>query len=149
MCGYRFQYKKRRQRLNHTLWREYVHNKQTLQELSDKHNRSTRTIRQYLDDCDTLNFPEDFEPQPTVIVADTTFWGRSYGVCVFRSWNLKRNIWWGEVSSEKQFHYYYGRKILEERGWTFIAAVIDGRRGLSTVFTVSYTHLTLPTIYSV
>ncbi len=31
-------------------------------------------------------------------------------------------------------HYHYGRKILEERGWTFIAAVIDGRRGLATVF---------------
>ena len=30
--------------------------------------------------------------------------------------------------------YYYARKILEERGWTFTAAVIDGRRGLSTVF---------------
>ena len=50
------------------------------------------------------------------------------------SWDLIRNIWWGEVSSEKQAHYYYGRKILGERGWTFTAAVIDGRRGLSTVF---------------
>ena len=73
-------------------------------------------------------------PQPTVIVADTTFWGRSYGVCVFRSWNLKRNIWWNQVSSEKKYHYQYGRQILEEKGWTFTAAVVDGRRGLSTVF---------------
>jgi hypothetical protein len=55
-------------------------------------------------------------------------------VVVFRSWNLKRNLWWQEVSSEKQAHYYYGRKILEERGWTFEAAVVDGRRGLATVF---------------
>jgi hypothetical protein len=31
-------------------------------------------------------------------------------------------------------HYYYGRRILEERGWVFTAAVIDGRRGLATVF---------------
>ena len=38
------------------------------------------------------------------------------------------------MSSELMAHYYYGRKILEERGWTFIAAVIDGRRGLATVF---------------
>lgn len=76
----------------------------------------------------------DFTPQSTIIVADTTFWGRGYGVCVFRSWNLKQNIWWNEVSSELMAHYHYGRKILEERGWTFIAAVIDGRRGLATVF---------------
>jgi hypothetical protein len=76
----------------------------------------------------------DLIPQATIIVADTTFWGRSYGVCVFRSWNLKRNIWWSEVSSELMAHYHYGRKILEARGWTFIGAVIDGRRGLATVF---------------
>ena len=30
--------------------------------------------------------------------------------------------------------YYYGRKILEDRGWTFTAAVVDGRRGMTTVF---------------
>jgi len=77
---------------------------------------------------------DDLVPQPTIIVPDTTFWGRHYGVVVFRSWTLKRNIWWNEVASEKVAHYYYGRKILEERGWTFTAAVVDGRRGLATVF---------------
>lgn len=53
---------------------------------------------------------------------------------VFRSWNLKRNIWWQEVPSERVIHYHYGRKILEDRGWSFTAAVVDGRRGLATVF---------------
>jgi len=86
-----------------------------------------------LDEYD-ISTPEDITPQTTIIVPDTTFWGRSYGVCVFRSWNLKRNIWWNEVPGEKVAHYYYGRKILEERGWVFSAAVVDGRRGLSTVF---------------
>jgi len=81
-----------------------------------------------------VSVPDDLIPQPTIIVPDTTFWGRSYGVCVFRSWSLKRNIWWNEVSGEKVAHYRYGRKILEERGWTFQAVVVDGRRGLATVF---------------
>lgn len=76
----------------------------------------------------------DIAPRPTVIVPDTTFWGRSYGVCVFRSWDLRKNIWWSEVLSERVAHYHYGRKILEERGWTFVAAVVDGRRGLANVF---------------
>lgn len=31
-------------------------------------------------------------------------------------------------------HYYYAKKILEEKGWTFTAAVVDGRRGLINVF---------------
>lgn len=77
---------------------------------------------------------EHLDPQETIIVPDTTFWGRSYGVCVFRSWNLKRNLWWHEVSGEKVIHYQYGRKILEEKGWGFTAAVVDGRRGLASVF---------------
>ncbi len=89
-------------------------------------------VRKQLDAYEVEN--DDLKPQPTVVVPDTTFWGRGYGVTVFRSWNLKRNIWWNEVESEKQAHYYYGRKILEDKGWTFTATVIDGRRGLATVF---------------
>jgi hypothetical protein len=69
-----------------------------------------------------------------VIIVDTTFWGKEYGVTVFRSPALKRNIWWDEVEREKQAIYFYGRKILEEKGWEFLAAVVDGRRGLATVF---------------
>ncbi|MEK7070419.1 MAG: hypothetical protein AAB966_01295 [Patescibacteria group bacterium] len=30
--------------------------------------------------------------------------------------------------------YYYGRKILENKGWVFTSAVVDGRRGMTTVF---------------
>jgi hypothetical protein len=90
-------------------------------------------VRRRLDEYDsprTVPTP----PQPTVIVCDTTFWGRHYGVCVFRSCNLKKNIYWQEVNQELMMHYHYGRKILEGEGWTIQAAVIDGRRGLATVF---------------
>lgn len=69
-----------------------------------------------------------------VVIADTTFWGRHYGVCVFRSPLLRGNIWWNEVEREIMANYYYGRKILEAKGWRFTAAVVDGRRGLTTVF---------------
>ena len=115
------------------LWSEYTHGKQTLVELGEKYERTSWRVRNKLDDHFVF-MPKDITPQTTIIVPDTTFWGRNYGVCVFRSWNLKRNIWWNEVPGEKVAHYYYGRKILEERGWIFSAAVVDGRRGLATVF---------------
>lgn len=84
---------------------------------------------------DTIIVPASkIASQPTVVIADTTFWGRRYGVCVFRSAELKKNIWWHEVVSELMAHYYYAKKILEERGWSFTAAVVDGRRGLFNVF---------------
>lgn len=115
------------------MWDEYTHGKQTLPELGEKYGHTSWWVRNKLDDH-TVAMAKDSVPQATIIVPDTTFWGRSYGVCVFRSWNLKRNIWWNEVPGEKVSHYYYGRKILEERGWVFLAAVVDGRRGLATVF---------------
>jgi hypothetical protein len=31
-------------------------------------------------------------------------------------------------------HYHYGRKILETKGWEFLAVVVDGRRGFLNVF---------------
>ncbi|MFZ1075561.1 MAG: hypothetical protein WAN50_04280 [Minisyncoccia bacterium] len=84
---------------------------------------------------DTVSVPiAETEPHTTVVIADTTFWGRHYGVCVFRAWPLAKNIWWHEVASELMVHYRYARQILEERGWVFTAAVVDGRRGFLKVF---------------
>ncbi len=115
------------------LWHEYTHGKQTLIELGEKFDHTSWWVRNKLDEH-IVSMPTDITPQTTIIVADTTFWGRRYGVCVFRSWDLKRNIWWNEVPGEKVAHYHYGRRILEEQGWVFLAAVVDGRRGLATVF---------------
>lgn len=132
-CRYRFQYKKREGQLKQKLWGEYSGGKQTLTEIGTKIGHSYKWVRNKLDEVE-VSLPEDITPVPTIIVPDTTFWGRGYGVMVFRSWTLKRNLWWSEVASERVANYYYGRKILEARGWTFIAAVIDGRRGLANVF---------------
>lgn len=115
------------------MWNEYTHGKQTLAELGETYHKSHVWIRARLDEH-IGETSSDLTPQSIIVVPDTTFWGRHYGVVVFRSWNLKRNIWWNEVTSETQAHYRYGRKILEEDGWTFSAAVVDGRRGLATVF---------------
>lgn len=73
-------------------------------------------------------------PQKVVLIVDTTFWGRTYGVCVFFAHTLKRAIWWHEVKSERMAHYLYGRQILESQEWTFSAVVVDGRRGFFSVF---------------
>ena len=89
-------------------------------------------VRQRLDE--SIPDKKEIAPQSTVVISDTTFFGKTYGVCVFRSPELKKNIWWTEVSKEIMATYYYGRKILEDRGWIFTAAVVDGRRGMTTVF---------------
>lgn len=73
-------------------------------------------------------------PQEVIIVADTTFFGRAWGVVVIRSTNLKRNIYCKDVDSELMAHYYYARKILESDGWVIKGVVVDGKRGMLKVF---------------
>jgi hypothetical protein len=114
------------------LWSGYADSKQTLVQLGASALKSYKWVRSHLDHV-TITIPT-LTPHKTVLVVDTTFWGRSYGVCVFFSKELKRAIWWHEVESERMSHYHYGRKILEAKGWSLSAVVVDGRRGFLNVF---------------
>ncbi len=131
-CSRLFQSQRRPEKLREKLWGAYVGGKQTLAQLASAAGRSHAWVRGKLDAV-SVSVP-DIAPQKTVLVVDTTFWGRAYGVCVFFSVALKRAIWWHEVEGERMAHYHYGRKILETAGWTFTAVVVDGRRGFVNVF---------------
>ena len=106
--------------------------KQTLKQIGKDTGRGHKWIRSRLDT--TILKKKEITPQSTVFICDTTFFGRTWGVCVFRAPNLKRNIWYTDVTKEVMATYYYGRKILEDRGWIFTSCVVDGRRGMTTVF---------------
>ena len=106
--------------------------KQNLKQLSRDTGRGRKWVRNRLDEI--VRVKKEVAPQATVLIVDTTFFGKTYGVCVFIAPLLKRNIWWTEVSKEIMATYYYGRKILESKGWVFLAVVVDGRRGMTTVF---------------
>lgn len=103
-----------------------------MDQLSTTYHRSEKWIRNQLDHAPVKKF--FLLPQPVVVIADVTFWGRNYGVLVFRSFDLKQNLYWTEVSSETALVYREGRAILEDIGFTFDAVVIDGRRNIRGVF---------------
>jgi len=63
-----------------------------------------------------------------------TFWGRGYGVMVFRSTLLKQNLWWKESLFETPWIYQEGIRHLIREGWNITGAVIDGKRGVAGVF---------------
>lgn len=63
-----------------------------------------------------------------------TFWGRGYGVLVFRSPTMKRNLWWKESLFETPWVYGDGLRTLERQGWAIQGVVIDGKRGVAQVF---------------
>jgi hypothetical protein len=110
----------------------YVWKRQTYAQLSATTGRSVRSIQRDLDAAREDARP--LVPQPTCVAADMTFWGRGYGVLVFRSPTLKRNLWWTESLFETPFVYSEGLAALRAAGWTIIGAVIDGKRGVARVF---------------
>lgn len=69
-----------------------------------------------------------------IAVADTTYWGRGYGVLVIRCPRMKKNLHFHEVVTESPAEYLKGRQELEGQGYVIEAAVIDGKRGVSAVF---------------
>ncbi len=114
------------------LFRAYVWNRQSIAQLAEQEHRSHVWIKKQLDSVESIRTPTP--PSKTVIAADMTFWGRGYGVCVFRSPALKENLWWKESQFETPWIYEAGLHQLQQEGWTVTAAVIDGKRGVAHVF---------------
>ena len=73
-------------------------------------------------------------PQPVVVIADVTFFGRSSGICVIRAPHLKKNFYVQEVQTESVDVYRQGRIALERHGYILKAIVLDGRPGVRQIF---------------
>lgn len=101
-------------------------------QLAERTERSHVWVRKQLDAVLVTLSP--LAPQSVVVAADVTFWGRSYGVCVFRAPHLKDNLWWKEVAAETPLVYGEGWHALAKQGMTVQGVVIDGKRGVAKVF---------------
>jgi len=76
----------------------------------------------------------DIMPRPIVVVADATFFTRSYGILRFRDPNSKQNLIWKEIHSETPGQYEQLKNELEIQGYWIKAAVLDGKRGVRNIF---------------
>jgi hypothetical protein len=123
---------KQQQRMQRTLVNEYVWKRQTLAQIAERTGRSHVWVKKQLDAA--LERERVLLPRSTSIAADMTFWGRGYGVLVFRSPLLKKNLWWTASQVETPFVYSQGLVELQKQGWTITGAVIDGKRGVAQVF---------------
>jgi len=111
-----------------------VWGKQTISDLAKEHSKSGKWIGQQLDQIQIKTSDNSIKPQPIVVVADTTFFGRTYGIAVLREPNLKKNLYWQEIINENADVYWRSRTGLEKQGFTIQAVVIDGKKCLKSVF---------------
>ncbi len=132
VCCTQFQSSRRPVRTQQTLLDAYVWGRQTIEQLAEQTGKSHVWIKKQLDTAPVTI--RNLIPQTTVIAADMTFWGRGYGVIVFRSPSMKENLCWTESQLETPWVYKNGLDHLLEKGWKIAGAVIDGKRGVAQVF---------------
>lgn len=115
-----------------TIWEEYTKGKQTYKQLAKKYNCSKKTIQRKID-LYTVIIPQK-EPRQVVILMDTTYWGRNFGVMLFKDAYTKENLLKYYVKTETNSLYIQGIKELQAKGFEVLAIVCDGRKGLLQSF---------------
>jgi hypothetical protein len=115
-----------------TIWVEYTKGKQTYHQLAEKYKCSTKTVQRKLD-LHQINLPSQ-SPRKVVVLMDTTYWGRNFGVMLFKDAYTGENLLKYYVSTETNSLYVQGIKELISKGFEVVAIVCDGRKGLLQSF---------------
>lgn len=121
------------QRLDNAhIWEEYAQGKQTYAQLAKRFHCSIKTIQRRID---AFNIEKPIPVARVVIVLmDTTYWGRNFGVMLFKDALSKENLLKYYVKNETNALYIQGIKELQQRGLSIKAIVCDGRKGLIQSF---------------
>ncbi len=106
--------------------------KQTYTQLAIRYNCSVKTIQRRLDKVQ-LKLPEP-QASEVVLLMDTTYFGRGYGIMLFKDAYSGKNLYKLYVKSETNQHYADGIAYLIKQGFIINAIVCDGRRGLLQLF---------------
>jgi hypothetical protein len=115
-----------------TIWNEYINGKQTYEQLAKKYNCSKRTIQRKID-LHKVSIPKK-EPRKVIVLMDTTYWGRNFGVMLFKDAYTKENLLKYYVKTETNALYIQGINALKSIGFEIVGIVCDGRRGLLQSF---------------
>lgn len=114
------------------LWEEYLRGKQTYLQLAKKYNCSKRTIQRKIDLHQIQTISK--QVREVIILMDTTYWGRAFGVMLFKDAITKENLLKYYVKNETNFLYKKGVQELTSKGYKISAIVSDGRKGLTQSF---------------
>ena len=117
---------------NAQLWHEYVEEKQTYFQLANKYNCTVKTIQRRLDRHNVgISL---ILPRKVIVLMDTTYWGRNFGVMLFKDSISKENFLKYYVKYETNTLYKQGISALIEQGFVIAGIVCDGRKGLVQSF---------------
>lgn len=132
-CGYVFESKRRSGRdREKSLWRQYCYERKTYAQIARETKHSSRWVQGKIESA--VAEKSALTSGETVLIMDTTYFGRGFGVMVFRcAWRCE-NISWHFVEYETVGDYVEGVRKLEQAGWKIRGIVCDGKRGLFSAF---------------
>jgi hypothetical protein len=107
--------------------------KQTYKELAQSNGVSESTIKRKLRLIKVLE-AQNTLPQKGVLLMDTTYWGRNWGVLVILDSQTENMLWRKFVSKERLADYREGVSCLESRGYIVESIVCDGLKGMFQMF---------------
>lgn len=113
------------------IWQAYVEGKQTYGQLAEKYGCSTKTIQRKIDAV-TPGRQTTF-PAAVNVLMDTTYFGRAFGVMVFKDSISGQILLKQYVRQETNKLYLSGIKEIRRRGIRLQALICDGRKGLLTL----------------
>jgi hypothetical protein len=114
------------------LWVLYTEGKQTYVQLSELIGCSVRTIQRRLDRVKIAISKSS--GRNVVVMTDTTYWGRGFGVMLFKDALSGENLHKQYVTYETLSLYRQGFETLKERGFTLLGIVCDGKKGLLQMY---------------
>jgi hypothetical protein len=96
------------------LWDSYTKGKQTYSQLASTYSCSIRTIQRNLDKHQIVE--DEKIISPVIVLMDTTYWGRNFGVMLFKDAITKQNLLKYYVKTETNSLYVKGIDELKGRG---------------------------------
>ena len=126
----------------HGLFQEYLSGKQTLVQLAEKHSVSVSTIQRRLRTIHSTRLIS--KDKDVVVLMDTTYWGRDFGVVMLYDGYRKKLLWRKFIHrKEVVADYLEGIEWLEQHHFKIYGIVCDGLNGLIkslTRYKVQYCH---------
>ncbi len=117
---------------NDLIWEEYTKGKQTYQQLATKYGCSKKTIQRRLAGVKVI--PKTTFPNVVNVLADTTYFGREFGVMVFKDSLSGQILYKQYVKQETNKLYLLCIAEITRRGIKIQAIICDGRKGLLQLF---------------
>ena len=117
---------------NEQIWQEYTEGKQTYSQLAQKYNCSVKTIQRKIDSVIILQ--KTTFPNVANVLMDTTYFGRSFGVMVFKDSITGQILHKTYLTAETNNLYLMGIKEIARRGIKIQSIICDGRKGLIQLF---------------